>query len=84
MSTKPVKQLVAAEAISLRTTEANDLPPTLTTAKPKASANAYGFPLNFRVSRELRDEMRHYAIDHNMRLADVLARAWEALKHSEG
>lgn len=85
MSTKPVKQLVAAEAISLRaTTEASDLSPTLTTAKPKASANAYGFPLNFRVSRELRDEMRHYAIDHNMRLADVLARAWEALKHSEG
>lgn len=84
MSTKSAKSLVGTGAISLRSVQPAAVEPVVTITKGKATPNQYGFPLNFRVSRELRDEMRHYAIDHNLRLADVLLRAWEALKHSEG
>jgi hypothetical protein len=44
----------------------------------------YGDNLNFRVRPEFRKQFRLYAVEHDLKLADVLYRAFDALLHSEG
>ena len=56
---------------------ANPLP---TRTRP---SNQYGEPLNFRVPMEFRRRFRRYAADHDMKLNEVLYRAFEALLNSK-
>ena len=53
--------------------------PALPRARP---VNQYGEPLNFRVPMEFRRRFRRYAADHDMKLNEVLYRAFEALLNS--
>ena len=41
--------------------------------------NQYGEPLNFRVPKEFRRRFRRYAADNDMKLNEVLYKAFEAL-----
>jgi hypothetical protein len=40
-------------------------------------------PLTFKVSAAFKREFRRYAVDHDLRLNQVLVQAFEALKRSE-
>jgi len=52
--------------------------------RPRAAAAAVGNePLTFKVSADFKREFRRYAADHDLRLNQVLVRAFEALKRSE-
>lgn len=51
-------------------------------ARPK-QLNQYGEPLNFRVPMEFRRRFRRYAADHDMKLNEVLYRAFEALLNTK-
>lgn len=42
-------------------------------------SNQYGEPLNFRVPMEFRRRFRRYAADHDMKLNEVLYKAFETL-----
>jgi hypothetical protein len=54
--------------------------PSPARAKP---LNQYGEPLNFRVPLEFRRRFRRYAADHDMKLNEVLYRAFEALLNTK-
>jgi hypothetical protein len=65
-----------------------DLAPHLIGAKgkverPRPASAAGNEPLTFKVSAEFKREFRRYAVDHDLRLNQVLVRAFEALKRSE-
>ena len=58
--------------------------PTAAPAPPRARPlNQYGEPLNFRVPMEFRRRFRRYAADHDMKLNEVLYKAFEALLNSK-
>ena len=50
------------------------------TSKQKAPNS---FPLNFKVSEEFRREFKTYAAQHNMKLNQLLFRAFQALKDTD-
>lgn len=54
--------------------------PAPTRTKP---LNQYGEPLNFRVPMEFRRRFRRYAADHDMKLNEVLYRAFEVLLNTK-
>lgn len=49
-------------------------------AKPPGEAGA---PLNFRVSMTFKREFRQYALDHDLKLNELLRKAFETLKREE-
>jgi len=53
-----------------------DLPPGPATTKP---ATQYGVNLNFRVPAEFRRRFRGYAASHDLKLNEVLIKAFDAL-----
>lgn len=57
-----------------------DPKPTASPAPVSAKTpNQYGEPLNFRVPKEFRRRFRRYAADNDMKLNEVLYKAFEAL-----
>jgi hypothetical protein len=58
--------------------------PTAPPAPPRTKpSNQYGEPLNFRVPMEFRRRFRRYAADHDMKLNEVLYKAFEALLNTK-
>lgn len=70
---------MGADMIGSRPTQlsdAADLPSGLVNAKP---ATQYGVNLNFRVPAEFRRRFRGYAASHDLKLNEVLIKAFDAL-----
>lgn len=51
--------------------------------RPTSGASTANEPLTFKVSAEFKREFRRYAVDHDLRLNQVLVRAFEALEKQE-
>jgi hypothetical protein len=71
----------------LPSTKPADLAPHLIGSKgsverPRPVAAVGTEPLTFKVSADFRREFRRYAVDHDLRLNQVLVLAFEALKRS--
>ncbi len=63
-----------------------DMPPRSSVVEaPKMEPDAAGLqPLNFRVSAEFRREFKTYAAAHDMKLNELLKRAFESYRKQKG
>lgn len=72
---------VAADMIG-RPPQRQDAVEGPSTAEAARPATQYGVNLNFRVPAEFRRRFRGYAASHDLKLNEVLIRAFDALVHT--
>ena len=70
MKTKAKLSMDAAELVPVRS--------------QRSVAKGPGTPLNFRIDPEFDREFRHFAVEHRMKLSEVLVKAFAALKREMG
>lgn len=76
------KKLAGLGATMIESQTESQSAATAASARARPS-NQYGEPLNFRVPMEFRRRFRRYAADHDMKLNEVLYRAFEALLNTK-
>ena len=73
---------MGAEMIGGRPSPHQDAPETPSASEVGKKAAQYGVNLNFRVPAEFRRRFRGYAASHDLKLNEVLIKAFEALVHT--
>lgn len=82
MSKKPAELSPGLVAVKGQAAPANDMPARATAAKAKPEAGQD--PLNFRVSGDFRREFKTYAAAHDLKLNELLVKAFHSYRMQQG